>query len=257
MKLMHRRLIDVIARLVPSRFRSDWKQEWDAELFHRELHRGRQGLLRRSLGAFWDALAMQPRRLEDDFFQDARYAMRMMAKHRGFTFIAVATLAFGIGATTTMFSVVQTASIAGIDTVRQQLDQLNSERRFETWILSIFAVGALLLSTVGIYGIAHYAVEQRVQEIGVRMALGASRRDVLMLVVVQGVKVPIAGILIGLLGALAATRVIQHLLFGVTPTDPLTFFSVTLLLGGTALLACYLPARRAARVDPLSAIRTE
>ena len=105
---MHRKLIDVIARFVPRRFRSDWKQEWEAELYHRELQRGRQGLFRRSLGAFWDALAMQPRRLEDDLFQDLRYAIRMMSKHRGFTFVAVTTLAFGIGATMTMFTVVQT-----------------------------------------------------------------------------------------------------------------------------------------------------
>jgi predicted permease len=149
------------------------------------------------------------------------------------------------------------ASIAGIGTVRQQLDQLNSGRRFETWILSIFAAAALVLCAVGIYGIAHYAVERRVQEIGVRMALGASRCDVIAFIVMQGVKVPLVGILIGLLGSFAATRIIQHMLFGVSPTDPLTFVSVSVLLALTALLACYIPARRAARVDPLIAIRTE
>jgi putative ABC transport system permease protein len=118
-------------------------------------------------------------------------------------------------------------------------------------------VAALMLSAIGIYGISHYAVEQRVQEIGVRMALGASRRNVVAFVVMQGVKLPIAGILIGLLAAFATTRVIQHLLFGVSPTDPLTFVSVSVLLALTALIACCLPARRAARVDPLAAIRTE
>jgi predicted permease len=154
-------------------------------------------------------------------------------------------------------SIEKNASIASIGTVREHLDQLNSGRRFETWILSIFGAAALMLSAIGIYGIAHYAVEQRVQEIGVRIALGASRRDVVAFVVMQGVKVPVAGILVGLLGAFAATRVIQHLLFGVSPTDPLTFVSVAILLAITALFACYLPARRAARVDPLIAIRTE
>ena len=123
--------------------------------------------------------------------------------------------------------------------------------------MGIFAGLALLLTTVGLYGILTYQVSQRTREIGVRMALGARPRDVMRLVVGQGVLLTLAGICLGLVGALAGTRLISGLLFGVSATDPATFIAVTLLLTFMALLACYFPAHRATKVDPMTALRND
>ena len=124
-------------------------------------------------------------------------------------------------------------------------------------LLGTFAVVALLLGGIGIYGVISYAVSKRTHEIGIRMALGARRQDVLGLVVTQGMKLALLGVGAGLAGALAVTRVLQNLLFEVKPFDPLIFMLVTLTLTAVAFLACWLPAHRVAKVDPMEALRHE
>ena len=144
-----------------------------------------------------------------------------------------------------------------ITTLRTAVDQSLSVRRFALYILALFAAVALLLAISGIYGVLGHAVAQRTREIGVRMALGAARGDVLRLVLAQGGKLAAAGIVFGLIGSYLLTQFLRALLYGVTPTDPLTFAAVAFLLLGTALLACWVPARRASQVDPIVALRAE
>jgi putative ABC transport system permease protein len=147
-----------------------------------------------------------------------------------------------------------------ISTVRSMDDVVSgsvAQPRFASQILGLFAVLALVLAAVGLYGLIAYTVTQRTHEIGIRMALGAEPRDVLKLVLGQGLKLALVGAAMGIAGALALTRLMQGLLFQVSPTDPVTFISVTALLTIVALAASYLPARRAMRVDPMIALRYE
>ena len=132
-----------------------------------------------------------------------------------------------------------------------------AQPRFRTWLLGLFAVTATLIATCGLYGLMAYAVTQRRREIGVRMALGAERRDVLRLVLTRALRIVVAGLIVGLAGATLVTRVLQTFLFGVTPTDPIAFTIVTLLLTTVGLMAAWLPARRATRIDPCEALRAE
>jgi predicted permease len=130
-------------------------------------------------------------------------------------------------------------------------------RRFTVILVGFFAITALLLATAGVFGVVAYTVSRRTREIGVRVALGARSIDVLRMIVGQGLRPIVIGVAIGIAGSLALTRTVESLLFGVTATDPLTFGSVTLLLVGVALLACYIPARRATKVDPMVTLRYE
>jgi len=125
------------------------------------------------------------------------------------------------------------------------------------WVAGGFALLALLLAGLGVYGVMAYASSQRTREIGVRMALGAQSRDVMRLVVRHGMRLALVGLAIGLAGALVLTRLMSSVLYGVSATDVVTFAGVTLLLGSVILIACYLPARRAAKADPMIALRCE
>jgi putative ABC transport system permease protein len=141
--------------------------------------------------------------------------------------------------------------------MEQRISSSFVQPRFQTLLLGIFAGVALLLTAVGLYGVLAYSVTRRTHEIGIRMALGARRSDVLKLIVRNGLGMTLLGMAIGLVGAFAVTRLISTLLFGVTPTDKVTFITVSAILIVVALLACYLPARRATKVDPLVALRYE
>lgn len=140
--------------------------------------------------------------------------------------------------------------------MREVLIEATAQRRFTLLLLTVFASLALLLTLVGLYGVLAYAVSRRRREIGVRMALGAQRGNITRLVLREGLLLAGIGLALGWIGTLAVTRVLRSLLYGVTPTDPLTFAAITLLLAAVALLACLIPARRAARTDPMVALRS-
>jgi putative ABC transport system permease protein len=144
-----------------------------------------------------------------------------------------------------------------IKTMDEKFSEATAQARYNALLLGLFAALALVMSQMGIYGVMSYAVSARTHEIGIRMALGAERRAVLRLIIGQGMKLAVAGMAIGLIAAVAATRLIKTLLFGVGANDPMTLCGVTLLLAIVALLACWIPARRATKVDPLIALEYE
>jgi putative ABC transport system permease protein len=144
-----------------------------------------------------------------------------------------------------------------VKTMRERLRDSTARMRFSATLLGAFAAIALILAAVGIYGVMSYAVTQRTREIGIRVALGAAPGDVLALVIQRGLALTLAGIGIGLVAALASTRVLQTLLYEVKPGDPATYAIYAVALTGVALLASFVPARRATQVDPLIALRTE
>src|SRR6266403_338541 len=150
-----------------------------------------------------------------------------------------------------------TLPISGSQTLDETVSASLTERRFSMEMVALFALTALLLAGLGIYGVISYMVSERTHEIGIRIALGADRRSILRMVLRQGLGLAIIGAAVGLVGALVVSHFMAGLLFGVRPTDPLTFACVALLLIGVAVLACYIPARRAIRVDPLVALRHE
>jgi predicted permease len=154
-------------------------------------------------------------------------------------------------------SVDPTLPVSGAQTLSETLSASLSERRFSMEIVALFALTALLLAGLGIYGVISYMVSERTHEIGIRVALGAQRRNILRIVVREGLALALAGVVVGFICAVMVSHLMAGLLYGVKPTDPLTFAGVAFLLIGVALLACYIPARRATRVDPLVALRHE
>src|SRR5215467_2102682 len=144
-----------------------------------------------------------------------------------------------------------------IATIDQLLSRSVAPQRFDLLLLVVFGALAVGLAAVGVYGVLAFSVSQRTHEIGIRLALGAHPRDVLRLIVQQGMKLVFAGIVLGMIGAVALTRLMSSLLYGVSPTDPVAFLAAAALLMTAAMMACYVPARRAMRVDPLVALRNE
>ena len=183
----------------------------------------------------------------------------------GLTFPAMTLVVRTAGEPTAMTEAIRNAvlqidkeqPIAKVRTLAQSLSTSIAQRQFSMLLLGIFATVALALAAMGIYGVLSYAVTQRTHEIGIRLALGAGGREVLKLIIGQGMKLALVGVAVGALGALALTRLMSGLLFSVSPTDPWTFASIAALLLAVALLACWLPARRATKVDPLIALRCD
>jgi ABC-type antimicrobial peptide transport system permease subunit len=145
--------------------------------------------------------------------------------------------------------------VFGAQTLNEVIADSLSRQRFSMILLNAFAVVALLLASVGLYGVISYLVGQRTQELGIRLALGAQRRDVLRLVLGHGMKMALGGVALGLAAALGLTRLLGQMLYGVSATDPATFTAIALLLTTVALAACFIPAWRATKVDPLVALR--
>ncbi|HEU4389466.1 MAG TPA: FtsX-like permease family protein, partial [Blastocatellia bacterium] len=147
--------------------------------------------------------------------------------------------------------------VSNPQTMNEVIAETIADRRFSMMVLGAFASAALLLASLGIYGVVSYLVGLRTHELGIRLALGAKRIAILRLVLTHGMKMAIGGVAIGLLASFGLTGLIRGTLYGVSPTDPVTFVAIAALLTIVALLACYVPARRATKVDPLTALREE
>ena len=149
------------------------------------------------------------------------------------------------------------AALYDVTAASDMLSTSFGPRRLNLYLLGLFAAVALALAAIGLFGVMAYLVSQRTREIGVRLALGAQRREVLQLIVGRGVSLAVGGAVLGVVVALWLTRLMSSLLFSVSATDPVTFAAVPVVLIGVALVACYIPARRAMHVDPVTALRSE
>jgi predicted permease len=201
----------------------------------------RQGLEREPLPQMFESLAQNPPRSVDLFIRTSSDAPQAMAE----------TLRAAVR------RVEKNAPIYGVAPLEQQLGDYLAQRRFQTSLLTGFSVVAILMAAVGIYGLIHYSVATRTREIGIRLAVGAQPGDIFRIIVREGLRLSVSGLMLGLVGALWVVRAGSGLLFGVTATDPLTFMTVSLLLTAIAAAACYFPARRAMKVDPIVALRQE
>lgn len=305
-------LVTLIGAIVPRRLRADWQQEWEAELRYRERSlaqwdhlnwRTKLNLFSHSAGAFMDALWLQPRRWEDAMIQDLRFGVRMLVKNKGFTAVAIFSLALGIGANTAIFQLVNAvrlrmlpvrapeelvevrratilirSHLKQIETtaaIKRVLNEINPSitvsflplkpmidatimrERLIATLAGFFGALALLLASIGLYGILSYGVASRTTELGIRIALGAHRKDVFWLIQREALWLVLIGVMVGLPLILAMARVASALLFGLSPTDPVSLIAAAVLMLVIAIIAGYLPSRRATRVDPIVALRYE
>jgi putative ABC transport system permease protein len=154
-------------------------------------------------------------------------------------------------------SVDKTVPVYQMQTAEQMIADSGSLRRFDMWLIGAFAALALALAAVGVYGVMAYSVSQRTREIGILIALGAQRFDVLRMVVLQGARMAVAGVIVGMAGAFALSRLMASMLYEVSPTDIWTFGLVALMVLGLIMLACFVPSVRATRIDPIIALRCE
>lgn len=206
------------------------------------------------------AADVRQRTLLEDPIREGMYVPQSQQPTRGLTVVvrtAGAPLELVDAVRRTIHDLDRNVPISNVFTMERVMVRAMWQPRLFSWIFGFFSSVALVLAVVGVYGVVSYSVAQRTREIGIRAALGAGRGQIRAMVLRQGMRAVVVGIGIGLAGALAVTRVMGALLYGVSPTDPATFVLVTLVLAGTALIACLLPARRATRVDPLLALRCE
>jgi hypothetical protein len=184
-------------------------------------------------------------------------------QHQGFDFatLVVRTAGDPLGFLPTLRAIVREHDpllpVYAVNTMEGLLDDVLVRPRFTAAVLGAFAFVALLIACVGIYGVMAYVTGQRAQEFGIRLAMGAGRQEVMGLVLRQGVRLVVIALSIGLVASWALSTLVSGFVFDIEPTDPLTFAAMSAILGGTALLACWLPARRAARIDPVEAMRRE
>jgi putative ABC transport system permease protein len=200
----------------------------------------RQGLEHEPIPQMFESLAQNPSRLVTLLVRTTTDPRSMMA--------TVQSAVRGVD---------KAVPVYGVTTLEERLDGFSAQRRFQTSLLIAFSLIALTLAAVGIYGLIRYSVATRLREISIRIAVGAERTDILLMIVREGMTLSLMGLVLGLAGAAALGRLLSTLVFGVTPTDPVTFSVVSLLLLIVAVVACYLPARRASRVNPLMALKYE
>jgi len=196
-----------------------------------------------------------------DEIQPAYYQPLAQAQSSAISIVLKTEAADPLSLTTAARDVVKSVDselpLAYVGTMEQRLALATAQPRFRATLIAFFAALAVVLACVGVYGVISYLVANRTHEIGIRVALGAQSRDVLRLVLRQGLKLTLAGVGCGLLASLILTRLMRKLLFGVSATDPLTFVVISLLLIAVALVACWIPARRTTKVDPMVALRYE